>query len=159
MPRKDYIQKIALKFTRLIGSPSSIIVHTLLFAGSFIAVLTGWLHLDRMLLVLTTIVSLEAIYLAIFIQMTINLTTESIEEVSEDIEEMQEDIGELQEDVEEISEDVEDISEDFEDMSEDEAAGEQQDATQQKILSSIQADLHKLAEDIDRLQKNQPPRN
>ncbi len=159
MPRKDYIQKIALKFTRLIGSPSSIIVHTLLFAGSFIAVLTGWLHLDRMLLVLTTIVSLEAIYLAIFIQMTINLTTESIEEVSEDIEEMQEDIGELQEDVEEISEDVEDISEDFEDMSEDEAAGELEDATQQKILSSIQADLHKLAEDIDRLQKNQPPRN
>ncbi len=159
MPTKDRVHKIALKITRLIGSPGSIIVHTFLFVGSFIAVLTGWLHLDRMLLVLTTIVSLEAIYLAIFIQMTINLTTESIEEVSEDIEEMQEDIGELQEDVEEISEDVEDISDDFEYMSGDEAAEEQQEATQQKTLSNIQTALHKLSEDIDRLQKNQPPRN
>src|SRR3990167_6374623 len=102
MPDKKRIQKTALTATRWVGSPASIIIHTILFAGSFIAVFTGWLHLDRMLLILTTIVSLEAIYLAIFIQMTLNYTTQELAEVGEDIEEMQEDIGELQEDVEEI---------------------------------------------------------
>lgn len=162
MPGKEPVRKIAIKLTNFIGSPASIIIHTILFAGSFLAVLTGWLHLDRMLLVLTTIVSLEAIYLAIFIQMTINYTTESIEEVGEDIEEMQEDIGELQEDVEEISEDVEDISEEVEEMSEEEeteeAAEEKRKLDQQKTLATIQADLRKLMEDIERLQKNQPPK-
>ena len=157
MPDKKRVQKTALALTRWIGSPASVIVHTILFAGSFVAVLTGLLNFDRMLLILTTIVSLEAIYLCILIQMTINLTTESIEGVSEDIEEMQEDIGEIQEDVEEISEDVEDISEDVEEMTEDEAVEEKEDAAQQKTLATIQADLRKLIEDIDRLQKNQPP--
>ncbi len=147
MPDNKRIQKTALTLTRWIGSPSSIVVHTILFAGSFIAVLTGWLDFDRMLLVLTTIVSLEAIYLCILIQMTINYTTESIEEVSEDIEEMQEDIGELQEDVEEISEDVEE-------MTVDEAADEQQEVAQQKTLATIQADLRKLVLDIERLKKD-----
>jgi len=155
MPGKEPVRKIATKLTNLIGSPASIVIHTLLFAGSFIAVLTGWLHLDRMLLVLTTIVSLEAIYLAIFIQMTINFTTESIEEVGEDIEEMQEDIGELQEDVEEISEEVEEMTE--EEKGE-EAAEEKRKLDQQKTLATIQADLGKLMEDIERLQKNQPPK-
>ncbi len=147
MPDNKRIQKTALTLTRWIGSPSSIVVHTILFAGSFIAVLTGWLDFDRMLLVLTTIVSLEAIYLCILIQMTINYTTESIEEVSEDIEEMQEDIGELQEDVEEISEDVGE-------MTVDEAADEQQEVAQQKTLATIQADLRKLVLDIERLKKD-----
>lgn len=145
------IQKTALRVTRWVGSPISIIIHTALFAGSFIAVSTGWFPFDRMLLILTTVVSLEAIYLAIFIQMTINYTTQELQEVSEDIEEMQEDIEEMQEDVEDISEDVEE-------MSEDEAIGEQEDAAQQKTLATIQADLRKLIEDIDRLQQNQPPR-
>lgn len=46
------------------------------------------------MLILTTAVSLEAIYLAIFIQMTVNRTSESLEEVEEDIEDLQEDIEE-----------------------------------------------------------------
>ena len=61
------------------------------------------------LLVLTTIVSLEAIYLSIFIQMTVNKHAEELEEVSEDIEEIQEDVDEIQKDVDEIQEDVEEI--------------------------------------------------
>ena len=54
------------------------------------------------LLILTTIVSLEAIYLSIFIQITVNRQSAELEEVSEDIEEIQEDVEEIQEDVEEI---------------------------------------------------------
>ena len=137
MEKPPKAQRIALAVTRGIGSPLSIIIHTILFAVSFTASMTGIVTFDRMLLVLTTIVSLEAIYLSIFIQMTINYTTASIREVGEDIEEIQEDVGELQEDVEEISEDA---SED-----------EQRDQEHQRTLSDIQRDLRTLMADIDRL--------
>ena len=157
MKPHDQIQKTALTVTRWVGSPASIIVHTILFAGSFFAVFTGWLHFDRMLLILTTIVSLEAIYLAIFIQMTINFTTQELAEVSEDIEEMQEDIGEIAEDVDELQEDVEEISEDVEEMTQEEASEEvleEQRKTEQKnTLVTIQADLRKLMNDISKLQQ------
>ena len=159
----------ALSVTRWIGSPSSLIVHTVLFVSSFAAVWFGYISFQSMLLVLTLIVSLEAIYLSIFIQMTINFTTASLEEVEQDIDEIQEDVGEiqedvgeLQEDVEEIGEDVEDISEEVEGMSEEEAADEATEEArkmeQKKTLVDIQGDLRKLMRDIERLQKNgQPP--
>ena len=67
---------------------------------------------DKVMLVLTTIVSLEAIYLSIFIQMTVNKHGEELEDVSLDIDEIQEDVDEIQKDVDEIQEDVEDIEED-----------------------------------------------
>ena len=124
MPDKKRIQKTALAVTRWIGSPTSVIIHTILFISCFLAVEEGLILFENMLLILTTIVSLEAIYLSILIQMTINYTTHELAEVSEDIGEIQEDVGELQEDVEEIGEDVEDISEEVEGMSEEEAAEE-----------------------------------
>ena len=98
------VKKTARTATRWIGSPKSISVHTFLFAVSFGAAWTGFVDEDRMLLILTTIVSLEAIYLAIFIQMTINEQAKDIDEIQEDIEEIQEDVDEIQEDVEEMSE-------------------------------------------------------
>ena len=93
------VKKTARTATRWIGSTQSISVHTLLFAISFGAAWTGFVDVDRMLLILTTVVSLEAIYLAIFIQMTIN-------EQAKDIDEIQEDIEEIQEDVEVMSEEI-----------------------------------------------------
>ena len=95
------VKKKARAVTRWVGSIQSVVAHTIVFAGSFTAVYFGALTFDRMLLVLTTIVSLEAIYLAIFIQMTIN-------EQAKDIDEIQEDIEEIQEDVEEMSEELSD---------------------------------------------------
>lgn len=152
------VQKTALAITRWVGSPASLIVHTLLFTASFAVVLLDVISFDRMLLVLTTIVSLEAIYLSLFIQMTINFNTDTIgevekdiDEIQEDIDEMQEDVEEIQEDVDELQEDVEDISEDVEEIAEDEAA----DKKREKALSDIQSDLHRLVEDLEKLrQKN-----
>ena len=69
-----------------------------------------------MLLVLTTVLSLEAIYLAIFIQMSLNRTRESLAGVEVDIGEIQEDVGEIQEDVGEIQEDVDEIQENVDDL-------------------------------------------
>lgn len=113
------LEEIALRFTNWIGSIQSVVVHTVAFIASFVAVAAGLISFDRMLLVLTTVVSLEAIYLAIFIQMSLNLTRESLAEVEQDIEEIQEDVDEIQEDVEEIQEDVDEIQEDVGEIQED----------------------------------------
>ncbi len=145
------LEKTALAITRAVGSPRSIVIHTLLFAASFLAAFTGYVTFDRMLLILTTIVSLEAIYLAIFIQMTINYQREDIAEVQEDIEDISEDIDELQEDVEEISEDVEEMSEEEET---EEAAEERRKTEQRQTLEEIQGNLRKLLDDVERLKQN-----
>ena len=146
-----HIWKTAINVTRWIGSPASLVVHTIIFIGFFLAVHFDYFEYQEMLLVLTTIVSLEAIYLSVFIQMTINYTTQELAEVSEDIEEMQEDIGELQEDVEEISEDVEEMTEE---ETTEEAAEEARKVQQNKTLVDIQTDLRRLMQDISKLQKN-----
>lgn len=150
------VERTALAVTRWIGSISSLIVHTIMFVTFYIATYLGYINYEQMLLVLTTIVSLEAIYLSIFIQMTINYTSQAVEDIGEDVEEMQEDIGEIQEDVDELQEDVEDISEDVEEMSEEEQEEEHRKLEQRKTLTDIQTDLRKLMNDIDRLKKNPP---
>ena len=155
------IEKTALAVTRWIGSPISVVLHTLIFIACFLAVHYGYIVFEKMLLILTTIVSLEAIYLSIFIQMTINYTTQAVEDISEDVEDISEDVEEMQENIGELQEDVEDISEDVEEITEEEKAGEAEDeareAEQRKTLADIQTDLRTLMNDIERLQKNQPP--
>jgi uncharacterized membrane protein len=64
--------------TEWMGSTASILIHTLLFAGFFSLRLVG-VSLEDVLLILTTIVSLEAIYLAIFIQRSVNKQTIRLE--------------------------------------------------------------------------------
>lgn len=124
-----------------LGSTGSLIVHSLVFVGFFLIAALGILSWETMLLVLTTLVSLEAIYLAIFIQITVNRNTQSlkdvgdeIDEISEDIEELGEDMEDIQEDLEEISEDIEEISEDIDEIQEDveELNEEEGDAPREK---------------------------
>ncbi len=74
----------------------SLAVHTALFLGVLSLYFFGF-NFDRILLVLTTILSFEAIYLAIFIQMTVNRNTIQLYEVEKDIEEIQEDVEEISE--------------------------------------------------------------
>ena len=79
------------------------------FAAAFLA---GAFHLaswELVLLVLTTIVSLEAIYLAIFIQMTVNRQGQSLKEVEENVDDIQENVDEIQEDIEELGENVDEM--------------------------------------------------
>ncbi|MFA4818287.1 MAG: DUF948 domain-containing protein [Patescibacteria group bacterium] len=104
--------------TTWIGSKSSIIIHTMLFIACLALVGFG-VSTEKVLLILTTAVSLEAIYLSIFIQYSVNQQTRTLKDVAEDIEEVTEDVDELTEEVEEISEDVEEISEDMGEISED----------------------------------------
>ncbi len=160
--RKKRIQETALTVTRWVGSPQSIAVHSLLFISAFLAAYIHLVSFDRMLLVLTTLVSLEAIYLSIFIQISINSANEAIEEVEHDIDEMQEDVAEIQEDVDEIQEDVQEIEkdvdeiqEDVEELSEEEEAEKKVEKAEKATLALIQKDLQKLMKDIEGLQHKQ----
>lgn len=139
------LEQLSIAFTNWIGTTQSLVVHTLLFLGALSLALLGF-NSDQVLLVLTTVVSLEAIYLSIFIQMTVNRNTKSLEEVEADIDEIQEDVEDLEEDVDEIQEDVEDIQEgDVED--------EKMEKKEAATLESIRDQLQKLQTDINNLKK------
>lgn len=129
-----------------VGSISSLIVHTLAFVGAFLLGLFHVFSWENILLIVTTIVSLEAIYLAIFIQMTVNKNTETLKEVEVDVDEIQKDIDEIEQDVDEIQEDVDEIQE----VDAKEAAN---DAQHRETLASISARLHQLLQDIETMKK------
>lgn len=88
----DYSSKI----TRWLGTPASIVLHSLGFVGIFTLKLFG-IDLNTLLLILTTLVSLEAIYLSLFIQMTINSQIKHLENIGEDTDDILEDTEELTE--------------------------------------------------------------
>lgn len=148
----DELEKISTRLTTWIGTPASILVHTILFAAIFGLRFVG-ITLDDILLILTTAVSLEAIYLAIFIQMTVNRHSEDLAEVGEDIEDIQEEVEDLGEDVEEISEDVEEISEDIEKIQEEQTEDDTDEAKTQAALAGIQSGLEKLLAEVETLKQ------
>lgn len=139
------LEKVSLMATNWVGTPASIVTHTLFFIGIFLLRFIG-LTVESIMLILTTVVSLEAIYLAIFIQMTVNRNTTSLESVEEDIEELQEDIEDIQEDVEEITEDVDQIQTDDQEE-------EEQDLKTQKTLKDIEDYIKKVQDDLNNLKK------
>lgn len=139
------------------GSIPSLVVHTLIFIGFFLAVWIDILDLDSMLLILTTLVSLEAIYLSLLIQMTVNENTRAlrevevdIDEIQEDVEELGEDIEDIQEDIEEISEDIDEIQEDVEEMQEEE---ETQPITKADTLEKLTDDVRQILKDLEEFKK------
>jgi uncharacterized protein YoxC len=172
---KQRVEKLTLteRVTTWIGSRASLIIHTIIFIAFFLAVAFKLLTFETMLLILTTAVSLEAIYLAIFIQMTVNRNTQSlreveedideiqedVEELGEDLDEIQEDIGEIQEDVEEMSEDIDEIQEDVEELNEEEeeqikkASTARSKATEAELLEKLSQDVARLLTDLEALKK------
>ncbi|MBS1933163.1 MAG: DUF1003 domain-containing protein [Bacteroidetes bacterium] len=144
--RKIRLEKTADIATRWIGSTTSLMVHTILFILSFTLPLLGIMSFERMLLVLTTAVSLEAIYLSIFIQMSVNKNSQDIEIIQEDIEDIEEDIGEIQKDVDEIQEDVDEITEDTE-------LEQILDKKESETLENIRGILINLQQEIELLKK------
>ncbi len=153
-------QTLVEKITAWVGSVSSVILHTLIFIGSFLLALTGQVEWSTMLLFLTTIVSLEAIYLSIFIQMTVNRHAQELAEVSEDVEDIQEDIeeishdvDEIQKDVDEIQEDVDEIQEDVEEITDEEDETEQHEKRQVVAIEQLTKDVRQLLADLEQLKK------
>ena len=153
MNKKGGIENASTRATEWIGTTESLIAHTIVFGACFFFVWAG-APLNTVLLVLTTAVSLEAIYLAIFIQMTVNRNTRSLEEVEEDIEEIQEDVKEIETDVDEISEDVEEISGDIDKIQEKDEEETAMESGTRKAIEKIERDLGTLLKDIETLKQS-----
>lgn len=143
--RESKLELLADQFTNWVGSTSSIIVHTILFVAAFVFVAFG-VQLNTVLLVLTTAVSLEAIYLALFIQMTVNKNTQSLEDVAEDVEEIEKDIDEIEKDIDEIQEDVEEIEKDDEE-------DDLHDEATMKSLNELQTHIQKIMQEIQTIKE------
>jgi peptidoglycan hydrolase CwlO-like protein len=126
------IQKISLLIPLWIGSTKSLVIHTLLFIFSFSLYFFN-IDFNTVMLILTTAVSLEAIYLSIFILMSGNVQIAAIKDIQENVEDIQEDVKEIQEDVEDIQENVEEI---------------QDEEEYDKILESIEKALKTLTEEV-----------
>ncbi|MBP5993344.1 MAG: DUF948 domain-containing protein [Candidatus Moranbacteria bacterium] len=142
-PKASRVESLALAAPQYLGSPTSLILHTCFFVGIFTLQLFGF-SFDQIMLILTTLVSLEAIYLSLFIQMTVNQHAKQIEEVSEDVEDISEDVEEISKDIDTIQEDVEEISEDVEEISKD-------IDTIQEDVKEISEDVEDISEDVDEL--------
>lgn len=133
------LERFAIGATNSIGSLPSLVFHSIFFVGIFSLQFFAYSS-EEIMLILTTVVSLEAIYLSIFIQMSVNRQALKIAEVSEDIEEIQEDTKEISEDVEGIQEDIEEIQEDTKEISED--------------IGEIQEDTKEISEDVENIKEN-----
>jgi hypothetical protein len=167
------VEKVAVKITEWVGTPLSIVVHTIIFATAFLVYFLG-VSLEIVLLVMTTFLSIEAIYLSLFIQLSVNRTTESLEEVEEDLGEIQEDVEGLEggikrirRNVAELESDVENISEDIDRyyLEDDKEASQEQVAhvESSKSLQNIERELIMLSkgiialrDDLENLKKNLP---
>jgi len=140
------------KVIRWIGSPASLLTHTLIFVGFFAAATLRWVDWGTMLTILTNVVSLEAIYLAIFIQFSVNQQSVSLRGVEEDVESIQENVEELGEHVEGLKEDVEDIQEDIGEISED-ATEEARKKKQAEMLESLTNDVKAMLKHLETLKE------
>lgn len=142
------IDILSTAIPKWMGTTTSIIVHTLLFGGIFLLRYTG-MGVDQIMLVLTTVVSLEAIYLSLFIQMTVNRQGQSLENVEEDIDEIQKDVEGIEDDVEDITEDIGEIQKD----DEEEEKEDNEMMLKMKSLDKIGTDLERLMQDVKSLRK------
>ncbi|QIY83091.1 DUF1003 domain-containing protein [Chryseobacterium sp. NEB161] len=164
--RLSFLEKIANGIIWWVGSIPSLVLHTIFFIVSFALPVFGLVDFDKMLLVLTTVVSLEAIYLAIFIQMSVNKSSEHIEDLKDDVNEIQEDIDEIQEDIEDISEDIDEIQEDIEEINDEEEDEDHSErartvmlktkvSTNKNDIKNLKDKITELETIIESLRKNQ----
>lgn len=157
----DSIERMALRTTSSIGSTESLVIHTILFIGSFVLIFFG-VPFEQILLVVTTMVSLEAIYLSIFIQMSVNrqyrklhAVARDVDEIQGDVEEIQKDVEGIEKDVDEIQKDVDEIQEDVEEIQEEDKNDEKEEKKDEEILTRMENTMGKLIEEIIELKKQQ----
>jgi hypothetical protein len=79
MRKKSFLNRLPGIVIKWVGSINSLIVHTLLFTLNFSLLFFG-VDFNTVLLILTTVVSIEAIYLSIFMQISINQQSTLIEQ-------------------------------------------------------------------------------
>lgn len=139
--RVSPIDNITNKATEWVGSTASLILHTIFFIVIFGLVLVN-VKLDTILLILTTVVSLEAIYLAIFIQRSVNLQNIKISDEFDELEvAISEDIDETEAAIKrDLDETEQNISEDI-------------DETERNISADLDDTEAEISKDIDETER------
>lgn len=94
MIKPNMLEKFSFSLARYIGSPLSLLLHTIVFGGFFILRYLGIVP-NSILIVLTAAVSLEAIYLIIFTQMALKNNTSSLTQLQGNIEEIRQEENEV----------------------------------------------------------------
>jgi cell division protein FtsL len=159
--RENKVLQWLLQIPAWIGTPFSLILHTLFFAISLSIPLWSKITFEEILLWLTTVVSLEAIYLSLFIQISVNQSNATIAEIQEDVEEIQEDVEDIQEDVEDIQEEIieeedgAEMVEDAEVKSPSTKVSPKTPLTQDEINRQILRELKSIKSKLRRLQSTQ----
>ncbi|GJQ43995.1 MAG: hypothetical protein JETCAE03_34930 [Ignavibacteriaceae bacterium] len=95
------------KFIAWFGTTNSLIIHTIFFALMLLLPVLFGMDSSMSLLFLTTIVSLEAIYLNIFIQMGVNRHADEQAQTKKVLTNIEETIDDVQETIEDVQETIE----------------------------------------------------
>ncbi len=102
------IENFLLKIPDQLGSTSSIILHTCCIFASFLLVFMG-VSINDILLSVTTVLSIEAIYLSLFIQLSVNKAGTSLKTVTDNTNEIIQEIDLISEDVDDMQEDIDSV--------------------------------------------------
>lgn len=84
------VGRFFFRITGWIGTPFSLIVHTIIFGG-ILALRFFGVAADYILYIFTTAIAIEVIYLAIFIQLSINKSARTMERMESGLEFIRED--------------------------------------------------------------------
>ncbi len=141
----ETLESLSTVIPQVIGSMNSLIIHTTLFFTSYFLILFGF-NSDYIFALVTNLVSLEAIYLSIFLLMSGNLQLKKLHAVAEDVKEIQVDVDEIQGDVDEIQINIDEIQEDVKEI--------QDDDDDDEILGKIEKTLKLLTKEVSDLKNN-----
>jgi peptidoglycan hydrolase CwlO-like protein len=133
------ILDLLIKIPENIGTPISLLLHTIIFA-SFLALPLFGYDSERVNIFFTTLLSLEAIYLAIFIQMSVNRSNQNIQDLSEDLDDIQEDIEDIQGDIDYMTEEDELIN-----------SNPSNHVTMSQQIELLQKQIHTMSAMIDKM--------
>jgi methyl-accepting chemotaxis protein len=137
-----YIVDFIINVPTRLGTIQSVLFHTIFFIAFYTAAAVFSEQSDHIISLFTNILSIEAIYLSIFIQLSVNRNNDNVEQIREDVSEISENIDDIAEDVDELNENVDDIAEDVSEMSEN--------------IDDIAEDVDELNEDEMRTQSKNP---
>ena len=153
--KKFSVNDIRDSLVAWVGTTNSLIAHTAIFALSFLSHWLFGISMDSVLLILTTVVSLEAIYLAIFIQRSVNQQATRLDEVEESLDDVEEALDDVEESLDDVEESLDDVEESIDDVEESLAAKKnlhdhKADEKMRDSIEQIILELKALTEKIDK---------
>jgi F0F1-type ATP synthase membrane subunit b/b' len=140
----SFIDTISDRITIWVGSTVSLLIHTIWFLLAFSSHwFFGW-GFDFILLVLTTVVSLEAIYISIFIQRAVNQQSIRLHDVEESIDDVEEALDDVEEALDDVEEALDDVEETLSEEEEEEKAANDLRPSMEELMKEMRALLEEM---------------